>query len=136
MIRRATWCTLQQIGPLALDVVVIILIERKRPDPLAATLPHIDQRHQPFAAVGKDAAVTAAERPFAGTGQGGVVDQQIRGILRRHHQRISQHHPPLRIGIDHFDGGTVDGRDDLPGPIGMRADMVLGNRQPAVYLVG
>ena len=131
MVHAGVAAALPGVGELALERLVIVLIHGERPDPLAAVHTCLDHPGQKLFPIGKYAAVGLADGVDAGAGQGGVVDDQFRFAAGGERQGVRQHHPALGIGVDDLDGGAVNGGHDIAGVVGVRADVVGADRQPA-----
>ena len=84
------------------------------------------------AAVGERAAVALGQRVDAGAGQRREVQDQPWPLARGERKRVGQHHAALGVAVHDLDGHAVRGAHDLLRAVGARADLVLGQCQPAV----
>lgn len=124
---------LLDIGDLAGQQGVKILVKREGPDPFAAILAGLDQPGPPALFVGEHAAVGRAQSMDAGPGQGGKIHDQGRLFARGQRQGVGQDHAALGVGMHHLDRAAVGGRDHIIRLVGVGADMVHGQRQPAFH---
>ena len=122
---------LLDVGELALQRLVIVLVHGERPDPFSALYPRLDHHGQKVGLVGENAAVRLADGIDAGAGQCGVVDDQFRFVARGQRQGVGQHHPAFGIGVHDLDGGAIQRGHDIAGVVGIGADVVGADRQPA-----
>jgi hypothetical protein len=86
----------------------------------------------PVRTVGERATVTIGQRGDARAGQGRKIDDRGRLAAGGQCQRVRQHHAPLGVRVDDLDRRAVHGGHDVLWLVCLRADTVLGDRQPGV----
>src|SRR6202012_4896692 len=95
MISLALHAALKYVGDLALEIGVIVRVEREIPDAFAARAARFDQFVRERGSIRQDAAHALGERVDTGAGQSGKVEHETRLRTPSQGERVGQHHPAL-----------------------------------------
>ena len=123
---------LQDVGHLALELGVVVGLEREVPYALAAGASRLAELRGERRAVREHSAHALAERNDAGAGEGGEIDYHSRPRAGGERERIGEHHAPFGIGVNDLNGDAVRRAHHFLRPIGLRTDAILGDREPGI----
>ena len=121
-----------QVGDLALERLLVIVVERQPPGALAG-LPAGASRNswQKASSLLKRPAILGPQRDHAGAGQRGQVEEPVGLLLDGEAEGIGQDQPPLGVGVQDLDGLAVADREDVAELHGPAAGHVLGDGEVA-----
>ena len=124
MVGLAVERTLLDVGDLAVERAVVIVVLRERAHALARRPSRRHGLRSEFIAGRENAAVAVAQRDVHAAGQRRVIDDEVRLAACSQCQRIGQHHAPFGVGVHDFDGGAVQRAHDFVLMVSTRTDVV------------
>jgi len=107
-----------QVRDAALQVIAVLAHERELPERLAGRAAGGDELVDEPLVVPHDAREEMAERDPAGAGEGRDVDDRVGLRARRERERVGEHEPALRIGVQNLHRAPVEVADDVSRLLG------------------
>ena len=107
------------------DVAAVALVQRERPDEVAAALARCGDPVAPFVVVREEAGVEVAERELHRAGQRREVDDVRRSLAPRVPERVGEHEPAFRVGVRDLDRLAVRRAEDVAGAERVAAGKIL-----------
>ncbi len=123
---------LHDVGGVALEFGVEVLVHREAPDTLAALAARPLQPVVQLGTVGERTGVAVCQRSHARACQRREIEHEARLGARGQRERVGQHHAALGVAVHDLDRDAVERAHDFLRPVRVGPDLVLGEREPAL----